>query len=395
MLASFFPDLQNLIRNKKQNFILAKNKFSRKRKTDLETITHYILGNKGKTTVLELIEFFNIKNGDDSVSITKQNLSQQRSYLDPTIFKCSNANTLKKVYSSTEYPLKTHKGLFVLAADGSQLELPNTQQTREEFDVPLRALKKTDTPKARISVISDVKNDFIIDSTINTMSVGEHRLAYENIENTSEIIDLKKAIIVFDRLYASTELFMQLSEKQSHFIFRLKKSIYKKERKKMKTDDEWVDIRLTSNRTQKIKNKALKEKAEQTNYLNLRIVNIPLETGKIETLITNLTENIASPQELKEIYGERWQIEKGYDVLKNKIHIENFSGKRKIIIEQDFYSQILMYNILIDFKTECNQKIEKTKEHNNSKYKYQVNINILAGKLKMNLLQQQKKKEKS
>lgn len=386
MLQSFECNLQNLIRNKKESFILVKNKFSRTRKMNFETLTYYILGNKGKTTVLELDEFFNTKNGDDSVSITKQNLSQQRSYLSPLIFKQANSDTLKSLYSPNEYPLETFKGFNVLAVDGSQLELPNTEQTREEFNVPLRGLKRTDTPKARISVISDVKNDFIIDSTISSMSIGEHVLAFENIEEASKIIDLKKSIVIFDRLYASTELFMQLSEKQSQFIFRLRKNTYKKERKRMKTNNEWVEIGLKSSRTRHIKNKELKEKAEQKDHLFLRIVNIKLETGKTETLITNIPENIASKQELKELYSERWQIEKGYDILKNKIHIENFTGKRRIIIEQDFYSQILMYNMLIDYKTECNQEIQKTGKYSNCEHQYKININLLAGKLKMNLI---------
>jgi hypothetical protein len=43
-----------------------------------------------------------------------------------------------------------------------QVDLPNTTQTRKEFDVDLRALEETKSPKARISVIFDVENEFII-----------------------------------------------------------------------------------------------------------------------------------------------------------------------------------------------------------------------------------------
>jgi len=129
----------------------------------------------------------------------------------------------------------------------------------------------------------------------------------------------------------------------------------------MKTDDEYVEIRLNATRTQNIKNKELKEKAKEITHLNLRIVNIPLETGEIETLITNLPPETATSMELKTLYGERWQIETGYDILKNKLHIENFSGKKRIIIEQDFYSQIYMYNVLISAKIEFNKKIQAKK----------------------------------
>ena len=97
----------------------------------------------------------------------------------------------------------------------------------------------------------------------------------------------------------------------------------------METDDEWVNISLNSNRRRNIKDEELKAKAEELSHLNLRIVNIPLKTGEIETLLTNLPNDIASPAELKNLYGERWQIEKGYDVLKNKLEIENFTGKTR------------------------------------------------------------------
>lgn len=386
MKIPFLLNLENLIRNEKESYILEKNKFSRNRETSFKDFVYYILGNRGKTTILELDEFFNIKKRGNIVTISKQNLSKQRSYLSPLIFKDTIKNALKEAYSSDNNDLDDFKGYKVFAVDGSQLELPNTPQTKEEFEVPLRALKETDTPKARISVLSDVKNDYIIDSTISSIRVDELSLAFENIENASEIVDLRKGIIIFDRYYASTELFLQLLEKESHFIFRLKKSNYKKERKQMKTDDEWVKIELNTNRTQNIKNTDLKEKAKQIDFLNLRIANIKLETGEIESLITNIPEKTANPQELKDLYGKRWQIEKTYDILKNKIHIENFSGKRKIIIEQDFYSQTLLYNILIQFKNECNKKIAKNPKYQNCEYKYKVNMNILAGKLKINLI---------
>jgi hypothetical protein len=106
-----------------------------------------------------------------------------------------------KIFIAGDYLLDTFKGKNVFAIDGSQLGIPNTPQNREDFDVPLLALKETDTPKVRISMISDVKNDFIIDSTISNISIAENPLAFENIENASQIIDLEKSIVIFDRHY--------------------------------------------------------------------------------------------------------------------------------------------------------------------------------------------------
>lgn len=62
----------------------------------------------------------------------------------------------------------------------------------------------------------------------------------------------------------------------------------------------------------------------------------------IETLATNLTNEEFNSDELKLLYGKRWTIETGFDKLKNLVQIEEFSGTRRVIIEQDFYAHIFI-----------------------------------------------------
>ena len=64
------------------------------------------------------------------------------------------------------------------------------------------------------------------------------------------------------------------------------------------------------------------------------------------------------------------------------MHIENFTGKTKITIEQDFYAQIYVFNLSQDIKHDANEKIQKKAENKNLKYEYKPNINLLAGWLK-------------
>jgi len=374
-------DLQSLINNKKDIYVLEENRFIKNRKMSFNDSVFYLLGNKGKTSALELKEFNELINGELTMPPSKQNWSQQRTYISPLIFKDSNKISMTRIYSEGLDELETFKGLLVFAIDGSQFNIPNTPTTHEEFEVDLKAFKKNESPKARVSVLSDVKNHFIIDSTIQPFKYTEEILATENIENAKEIIDFSKSIIIFDRYYASTELIMQLLERNAYFIFRLKKDTYKNERNKMKTADEFIDININANRTQNIKNKDLKQKAKEIGRLHLRITDVELENGEIESLLTNLPKEIAFANELKELYGQRWEIEKTYDVLKNKLHIENFTGKRKITIEQDFYSEILMYNTLIGYRTEANRKLPE-----NKKKDYKIDTNILAGTLKNDLI---------
>ncbi|KZX10814.1 transposase [Methanobrevibacter curvatus] len=282
MLKSYLTILKNLIKNERETFVLEKNKFTRNHKMSFEDVVYYILGNKGKTIVLEIEDYFNEKFGDDEIPISKQALSERRSFLDWKIFKRTDTDALTDFYSTKSDYLEDFKEYYVLTIDGSPVDLPNAKITREEFGVQLRALKEAESPKARISTLCDVKNDFIIDSTISPMSIGEHTLAQENIEKSSKTIDLKKAIIIFDRLYPSTELYLKLIEKESKFIFRLKKTDYIHEKKYMKTDDEYTDIKLNATRTQSIKNNQLKEKTKEIKSLNLRIVNVKQKQEKLK-----------------------------------------------------------------------------------------------------------------
>ena len=76
-------------------------------------------------------------------------------------------------------------------------------------------------------------------------------------------------------------------------------------------------------------------------------MNIELETGEIETLITNLPQQTMSKEQLKEIYTARWGIECTYKTLKQRLQIQNYTTQTSIGIQQDIYATFLLYNILL------------------------------------------------
>lgn len=50
-------------------------------------------------------------------------------------------------------------------------------------------------------------------------------------------------------------------------------------------------------------------------------------------------------------------IERTCDMVKNKLCIKNISGKKKIIIEQDLYTQRLLFNIVEGLKNGANNEL--------------------------------------
>ena len=63
--------------------------------------------------------------------------------------------------------------------------------------------------------------------------------------------------------------------------------------------------------------KNLEKKQRNQARIKIRIVKIELKTGEIEILATNLTSDEFTLAELKSLYKKRWEIETGFDRLKN------------------------------------------------------------------------------
>ena len=150
-----------------------------------------------------------------------------------------------------------------------------------------------------------------------------------------------------------------------------------------KKTDETFDINLNNSKIMKFHDEKLKKIARKQKSIQVRIVKVKLKTGQTEILFTNLPKEIATPEELKQLYGERWTVETDYDRLKNKLYIEKFGGRRRTIIEQDFYSHIFLLNLLIVIKHDAELKItRKLKETSKYAYKYHSNVNTLIGEIK-------------
>lgn len=371
------------IKNKKSQIYKSNDKvFVRKRKMEFTDFVWYLIMQKGRTTSMELDEYLKNKNGTYEISISKQAFSKQRQNLKPQIFIDIYKDYLNDFYNNYPKEVKTFKGYNVCAIDGSLFEIPNTKELREEYKTQKNSSGNRESARARVSGIYDVENGFMLDALIKDCVEGEKELAKKNIENTSKILNLKNCIIIFDRGYPGIDLIWYLEKLKIKYIFRLQTKMYEKEKNAMKTEDEWIELDVSGGRLRKITDKETKEELKKKKTLKVRMSKVILDTGEIEYLLSNIGEDIISPKEMKESYFKRWQIEIGYDILKNKLHLENFTGKTKITIEQDFYAQIYTFNVLQDIKNSNTRRIQEKKLNKNLKYKYKVNVNILAGWLK-------------
>ena len=72
-----------------------------------------------------------------------------------------------------------------------------------------------------------------------------------------------------------------------------------------KKTDETFDISLNNAKIKKFHDEELKKIARKQKSIQVRIVKVKLKTGQTKILFTNLPKEIATPEELKQLYGER------------------------------------------------------------------------------------------
>jgi len=364
------------------------NAFTRKGKLGFGNYTLLPIVSEGRTNHVEINSYIRRYMEDNTMTITKQAESYQRPFIKPEVYQEMILDANVNMMNAGAYPTG-FKGLTVLGSDGSDLDVPPHKITIDEFNIPSDTLMHKQPAQTLCSIISDLYNNYIWEITLADATDDERSIFLEQLNRLDKKMNLNKCLFIFDRGYPSVELFLELLEKGTYFIFRLPRGKYTKEREKMLSDDEYVNLNLNSTRTKKIRNTQIKEKIKTMTHIKLRIVNIPIQTQDktiTETLITNLPPKIANPEELEMLYSKRWDVEKNYDKMKNILEIENYSGYKKSIIQQDTYAQAFLLNFLHSIKHDMQKQIPKHKQKSKTgKLQYQINMNTLAGNMIENM----------
>ncbi|WP_019415550.1 IS4 family transposase [Paenisporosarcina sp. TG20] len=314
-----------------------------------------------KSVQLELDDFFNLLNRTE-LSITKQGFSEARREISPTAFiKLADAVT---EWFYDDGVMKTFRGYRLSAIDGSVIELNNSKQLRNEFGYVENKTRKF--ARARASCIYDLENNIIMVSTIGKYTFAERDGVKELIEKL-KMKGLKNDLILFDRGYPSKKFISYLVSSKIKFLIRVSRSTMK-EVMEAREPDQIIEIDFEGKK------------------IRLRVIRLLLDSGEEEVLVTNLLDEDLGIQEFKELYFKRWRIESKYNELKNNLQIQNFTGDTVIAVEQDFYASIYLTNMAALLKHEANENIAQKNKGKKLKYDYQVNTNILIGKLKNSLI---------
>ena len=78
--------------------------------------------------------------------------------------------------------------------------------------------------------------------------------------------------------------------------------------------------------------------------LTFRLVRVKLSTGEYELLVTNLSEEEFTKEELKQVYNLRWQIELNNKEAKYSINLVDLHSRKQSYIRQEIYARYILLN---------------------------------------------------
>ena len=358
--------------------------FTRDSKLGLPGLLKFIISRQGYTVANEINHYYS--SFELKKSVSKQAIFQAQEKLDYKVFPYINSKLCKHYYQNNDY--ETFKGYTVVAIDGSVGEVPYTEENARVFGANDPSRNNLFRVSPRISGFLDVCNGIYIDVLIKSYKDSEIPMAYEQMNNIHDILENQKVIYIGDRNYPSTDMFIYYNMKGDKFCYRGKPNFYKKQLKDIERDG-WIEVDLDDKWIDRFKIEEVKDYAREHRKFRLRVIKVMKselrqlkDNEKDEEIIifTNLDENEWSTKEILLLYGNRWSIETGYDILKNRIEMERVTSEKAELILQELHSQVIVHNLAAMIKKESDKIITHTK-----KYKYQTNINNLIQLLRANL----------
>jgi hypothetical protein len=321
-----------------------------------QSVALFILSGFNTGTQVALNRFFE-KNLDRELAMSQQAFSKARSHFDHSPFESLFQDLVQLRYCG-EHEIELLHDYQLFAVDGSDVALPKMPGVLEAFGGTGR---NADSPTAKISMLYDILNDFIVDAAIDKAGTSERDFALSHIGKLRSICSDTKKLLIFDRGYPSASLIHELEKEGLHYLMRVK----------TKWNREVDEIRAPD---------SLIKFDEAT---TIRVVKFELPSGETETLVTNLFE--LAVEEFPELYFKRWPVETKYDVVKNKLALENFTGYSKNVILQDFWATMYLSNLATVAKDEANAIAQKERAGKNNKYTYVPNLNQVIASLRDHL----------
>ena len=348
--------------------------FTRNRKLPFPDVIMIILSMAGCPIREELLDYFDY----DINTATSSAFVQARSKVLPDAFE-QLLHLFNNAYPCTE----TYKGYRLIAVDGSDLNIPYDPQDRTTLHKNQHKACRLYHINAAYDILNNRYVDLIVQGKTNNY---EQKAMWTMAERFPE----KKTIFIADRNYPTWNNMEHIIRSGKYFLIRTKDihSFNSLLRKFGLPDSEFdMDIHTTlmTNLTMSLKYpdkfRVLSTSstfdffdAENPFYdVSYRVVRFKLDgTDDYECIITNLSRNEFSIEDIKYLYGLRWQEEISFRHLKYSADLSAVHARKRSSILQEIWARAILYNFSFIIIQEL-AKRKAGRKRKKRKYEYVIN----------------------
>lgn len=347
--------------------------FTRQRALPLNALVPLLLNLRKGTLRDELDQFFETLN-DEALArrtVSEAAFCRARQKLKPDALVRLNDALMDG--ANAHIAQRRWRTFRVLAVDGSTARLPNTPAIAAHFGGP----RGSGVPLARFSRLYDVLNDRVLQADMAPYDTGERELAARYLLDAQP-----DDLFLYDRGYPAFWLFAFHHAEQRHYCARVRHDFHAEVAAFMADGAKQRTVTLTPNRTSA---RQCRDYHLPADPLRVRLIRVELNNGEVEVLATSLLDRKTYPQRaFAKLYALRWGIEENYKREKQRLEIENFSGRTPWVVLQDFHAKIFAQNLTAIMATLAQWLADARYRHR--QHTYRINFANALSKMKNNLV---------
>lgn len=347
--------------------------FTRNRKMGCTDLLYYLILLSDRSISSDLMNHYD--NLADMPSASA--ICQQRYKLDSLAVK-----RVFQLFTNSFENYKTYKNYYLLACDGSDVNICHNPKDKETYYIQTSAATKGYN-QLHLNALYDVLNNIYRDVYIDTAKKNNECNALTKMIQNRYYPD--RSIIICDRGYEKYNLLATFIENNQKFIIRVKDIGSNGILSTLNLPDEPFDTHIRKIVTRVNNSKTIKNGLyavlmnnvpfdyidfENEYYeMNLRVLRFKITEDTYECLITNLTEEEMGAEEFKEIYHMRWHEEGSFRDLKYTIGMLYFHSANKELICQEIYASLILHNY-------CRLLVNNIPPDENKEWKWRYKTNF-------------------
>lgn len=350
-----FLQILEEINSHRSDFVKEPSKnFTRKRKISFSDIMKWIINLHSGNLEQEILHFYRFASNHP----TKSAFIQQRAKIKleaffAILFQLNQA-----------FPSKKYRGYSLLACDGSDVSLPLAKNTEGNQEYTCRKRKESrDYYQIHLHALYDICSQRYKNIRMEPRKKANEKNALKvMIKEGKEKGEFEpNTIFLLDRGYEAYDPLFLIDSIGCKFLCRAKDGkdggivkgfhlpqegevdvtfhrIFSRSNAKKVKESPQIYHRVYSQKDSVILGK------ERLEYeMSFRIVRVKLGND-YECLLTNLSEEEFSMEELKQLYWKRWGIETSFRHLKYAVRLVDFHSKKIEFIEQEILARVILYN---------------------------------------------------